>query len=226
MPKRTSSSSRHRKSRSGSGAGANAVTRAVTRARVRIIGGLWRGRWIHFTEAEGLRPTGDRMRETLFNWLQGSVHGARCLDLFAGTGVLGLEAVSRGAAMTVLVDANPVVCEQLEAEVSTLAANDPALAQRLPIQSVTAETYLQREATGNDQFDIVFVDPPFSEDIQIDILSLLLRSGQLAEPALVYVEGPVSAALETRLPAGYVVHRAKKQGNVQCLLLQYVAPVD
>lgn len=206
MSNRTSRSSHH--------------SRAASTGKVRVIAGEWRGRWIRFNNAQGLRPTGDRMRETLFNWLQSRIRGARCLDLFAGTGALGIEAVSRGAAVSALVEQNPSVCQQLEKEIETLATNPQDVNQRLPVHKLSAEAFLQNPAFATGPFDIVFVDPPFSADVQVDILQLLRESGQLADDALVYVEAPAKSALQARLPATYEIYRSLKQGNVQCVLLQ------
>lgn len=212
MPERTSSSSRHVRAGSGNATG--------ERARVRIIGGNWRGRWIHFFAAQGLRPTGDRMRETLFNWIQIPVRGARCLDLFAGTGVLGIEAISRGAAEAVLVERSPAVGRQLENEIANLVAGESELEHRLSVQSMAAQEFIETVAQTHAPFDIVFVDPPFSQDVQIDVLNGLLRSELLAPQAMIYVEAPADMTLKERIPVGLEIFRTSTQGKVQCLLLE------
>jgi 16S rRNA (guanine966-N2)-methyltransferase len=158
---------------------------------VRIIAGTWRGRRLKFPRGTDVRPTPDRVRETLFNWLREDVEGARCLDLYAGTGALGLEALSRGAREAVLVESDPALGEALEANVRMLAANAEVIA-------VAAERFV---AQATDPFDIVFLDPPYSVDLSpiIPRLPTLLRAD-----GLIYVERaardglPQAKALEWR----------------------------
>lgn len=126
------------------------------RSQVRIIGGSLRGRKLSFADLPGLRPTGDRVRETLFNWLQPLIEGARCLDLFAGSGALGIEAVSRGAAEVVLVDNAPAVIRQLEKNRSAFNLD------RLTVVRADALQFLDRAPSP---FDLVFLDPPFHGDL-------------------------------------------------------------
>ena len=121
--------------------------------RIRIIGGTHRGRRLAFPDAAGLRPTPDRVRETLFNWLMPHLPGARCLDLFAGSGALGLEAVSRGAREVVLVDANPAVVKSLQENLRLLGETERARVIRSD-----ALAFLRKETDA--PFDIVFLDPP------------------------------------------------------------------
>ena len=123
--------------------------------RVRIIGGAWRGRVIRFPSVEGLRPTPDRVRETLFNWLGQELTGKRCLDLYAGSGVLSLEAASRGAALAVAVDRNRALIEALNATRTLLG--DAALETRV----ADAQAFLAAERR---RFDVIFADPPFRDD--------------------------------------------------------------
>lgn len=149
------------------------------RNAVRIVGGAWRGRRIHFPAAPGLRPTSDRRRETLFNWLSGDLADARCLDLFAGSGALGLEAASRGAASVVLVEAARGVAAALSASARELDE------QRLRVVHTPAARYLGREP---ETFDVVFIDPPFDQPrLAADALKRLTR-GWLAAGARVYLE--------------------------------------
>ena len=124
---------------------------------LRIIGGEWRGRKVSFPDQAGLRPTGDRVRETLFNWLQPIISGARCLDLFAGSGVLGLEALSRGAAQVVMVEQAAPVCRYLQQAADNLGAQG-----RLEVNHTTAEAYLMSAAKP---FDVIFFDPPFAQGL-------------------------------------------------------------
>ena len=118
--------------------------------QLRIIGGKWRGRKIKFPDIEGLRPTPDRVRETLFNWLSPVIIGAKCLDLFAGSGALGFEALSRGASKTVFVDSNNLVTQQLQYNQQLFQCSD------IEIHKMSAEQYLQ---TTEKSFDIIFLDP-------------------------------------------------------------------
>jgi 16S rRNA (guanine966-N2)-methyltransferase len=151
---------------------------------VRIIGGDWRGTRLPVADRDGLRPTADRVRETLFNWLQPMLPGARVLDLFAGTGALGLEAVSRGAREAVLVERDPQLAEGL----CQLAAKLPG-GERVQVVRADALTWLQAAPDG---FDLAFVDPPFAGDLWDPTLSAL--DGRLHESAWLYIESPVERA--------------------------------
>jgi len=149
--------------------------------RLRIIGGQWRGRRLEFPDVPGLRPTPDRVRETLFNWLQADIVGARCLDLFAGSGALGLEALSRGASRVVLVDESPVATRQLEDNLQTLRTDDARIV-RLPVQ-----TFLAR-GPGDARYDVVFLDPPFAQGLIPPSLQLLEERGWLAPGTRIYIK--------------------------------------
>lgn len=169
--------------------GSASVTHMVRRkaqhgqGRVRIIAGAWRGRRIEIPEGTAVRPTPDRVRETLFNWLQGALPGARCLDLYAGTGVLGFEALSRGAAEVTLVERDAVLVEALHATARRLEAA-PRIVRR------DALAYLREPAAA--RFHIAFLDPPYSEPIA-PLLEVLRP--WLAPRALVYVERSLSEGL-------------------------------
>jgi 16S rRNA (guanine966-N2)-methyltransferase len=175
---------------------------------VRIIGGQWRGRRIHFPAAPGLRPTSDRRRETLFNWLAGDLEGARCLDLFAGSGALGFEAASRGAAEVVLVEASREVAAELAANARTLDA------ERLSIVHARVANYLNRDPAP---FDLVFVDPPFQQPRLAGDTLHRLSHGWLAPGARVYLE---IAAHGTRpsVPFGWQLAREATAGDAHALL--------
>lgn len=147
---------------------------------LRIIGGEWRSRKLEFKDAPNLRPTPDRVRETLFNWLQGKVHGAHCLDLFAGSGALGLEALSRGAKEVVFVEKIAHVASQLEANLNILSA-----AANSPVIKTDALSYLNN---SKQAFDIIFLDPPFRQDFLPDVLSIILDKKLLSENGLIYLE--------------------------------------
>jgi 16S rRNA (guanine966-N2)-methyltransferase len=181
------------------------ASRAGKQRQVRIIGGRWRGRKLAFTPAEGLRPTGDRIRETLFNWLAPVIEGARCADLFAGSGALGLEALSRGAAHCDFVDTNSAALAQIAGHLRTLDAEHAGNCHR-----VTAQQFLQQAVLP---YDIVFVDPPFKLQMVETVCALLAGSRLLTSNALVYVE---TAATEAALsfPSGWSLRRDKLAGGV------------
>jgi len=145
--------------------------------RVRIIGGEWRSRVIDFPAEEGLRPTANRVRETLFNWLGQTLHEQRCLDLFAGSGALGFEAASRGAAEVVMIENNRAAMQALKKNQEKLAARQCRLVQG------EAQDFLKR---SRDRFDIIFVDPPFGSELMAPLLAQL--SSHLSADGHVYAE--------------------------------------
>jgi 16S rRNA (guanine966-N2)-methyltransferase len=184
------------------------------RGTVRIIGGNWRGRRVPVADVPGLRPSGDRGREVLFNWLQAQVRGASCVDLFAGTGALGLEAASRGARQVTLVEKSRVAARQLRENVARLEATH--------CRVVCADA-LDWLASGQcPTADLVFVDPPFDSDLQGPVLELLAAPGCLAEDGLVYVEC-AKLAPPTLSAADWRVMREKELGDVRMLLLKKTA---
>jgi 16S rRNA (guanine966-N2)-methyltransferase len=142
------------------------VIRRGRPSRVRIIGGAWRRRWLPVAPVPGLRPSADAQRETLFNWLQPGLPGATVLDLFAGTGALGLEAASRGAHSVLLVEKSPVAARQLEANCRLLGAAQVTVRQDDALRLLAQG----REAAGLDPFDLVFVDPPFEKGLVAPVL--------------------------------------------------------
>lgn len=179
---------------------------------IRIIGGRWRGRRLAVPDRPGLRPTGDRARETLFNWLADRVAGATALDLFAGTGALGLEAASRGAARVVLVERDPALVARLE----SVRADWPG-GETLEVVRADAPSWLAG-ATG--PFDLVFIDPPFEAQLHDRTLAALGRAGLLARDARVYVESPARApAPVSGTDSGWHVARDKRVGDVRMQLL-------
>ena len=173
------------------------------KASVRIIGGRFRGRRIPI-RADGIRPTGDRVRETLFNWLAARIQGARCLDLFAGTGVLGLEALSRGAAGVWFVEKNRLAAGRIQEVLDELDCPNA--------QCIVADA-TRLDYANYGPFDLVFVDPPFDGPEQADLCTLLDESGALAEPALVYIEAPARRGLPV-LPQSWTMLREGKAGQV------------
>ncbi|MFZ6697289.1 16S rRNA (guanine(966)-N(2))-methyltransferase RsmD [Stenotrophomonas acidaminiphila] len=164
--------------------------------QVRIIGGRWRNTRLQVPSLEGLRPTSDRVRETLFNWLMPRLPGARVLDLFAGSGALGLEAVSRGAASAQLVERDPALAAGLRGVVERLGA-----AGQVQVAAADALHWLQTAAPM--QADIVFIDPPFAAGLWPQVFERLPR--HLAADAWLYVEAPVDAV--PQVPAGWRLHR-------------------
>jgi 16S rRNA (guanine966-N2)-methyltransferase len=171
---------------------------------VRIIGGLWRSRILEFPDAEDLRPTPDRVRETLFNWLGRDLTGMACLDLFAGSGALGFEALSRGAASVVMIEKNPAALRALRENARKLDANG---------LTVVRGDALEFVRSARSRFDVVFVDPPYRLGMQVAALGLL--RGLLAEGGRVYVES--DAVFEP--PRGWAVFRRSRAGNVHFHLL-------
>lgn len=184
---------------------------------VRIIGGEWRGRRLPVADLPGLRPTGDRARETLFNWLQPHIRGAVCVDLFAGTGALGLEACSRGAAEVTLVEKMPLAVQALRGALVKLQA--PGSGAGLNVEEADALQWLQ--AREPRSLDIVFIDPPFGSRLEAQVLTII-DSGDLVRPGgLVYIE-TASNAPPMHPGLGWEIARDKTLGEVRMLLLKKV----
>ena len=154
----------------------------------------------------GLRPTPDRIRETLFNWLQNDIPGARCLDLFAGSGALGLEALSRGAASVVLCDNHPQVVQQLRDHLKTLAANGGEVRQQTALVMLNA-------GASEPPFDIVFLDPPFGQALLTPCIQHLEAGGWLSAGAKIYLESE-SNLQHLELPANWELLREKTAGQI------------
>ncbi|QDH69460.1 16S rRNA (guanine(966)-N(2))-methyltransferase RsmD [Marilutibacter alkalisoli] len=187
--------------------------RATAPGRVRLIGGRWRGTRLEVPEVAGLRPTSDRVRETLFNWLAPALPGARVLDLFAGSGALGLEAVSRGAASAVLVERDRVLAQALR----TVAGRLPG-GEVVKVAEADARQWLQGQA--NASFDIAFVDPPFAEGLWETVLPVL--SPLLAADGWLYVES--RAETPAAPPAGWALHRDGRTREVHHALYRRGGP--
>ncbi|HWS77203.1 MAG TPA: 16S rRNA (guanine(966)-N(2))-methyltransferase RsmD [Thermomonas sp.] len=189
---------------------------AAVAGSVRIIGGRWRGTRLQVPTRPGLRPTSDRVRETLFNWLQPVLAGAKVLDLFAGSGALGLEAVSRGAASARLVEADPQLARSLEATAARLGA-----ATDVQVHRGDALAWLR--GPGEAGFDIAFVDPPFEAGLWPAVLELL--PARLAADAWLYLESPADHA--PAVPAEWALHRESGTREVRYALYRRVtlAPV-
>lgn len=183
-------------------------------SRLRIIGGQWRSRVIDFPDLPGLRPTPNRLRETLFNWLQFDIVGARCLDLYAGSGVLGLEALSRGAASATLVESQTSACLALRDNVRKLGA-------AAEVAQSDAMHYLNKTATP---YDLVFLDPPFGQNLLAACCQMLEERGWLATTAIIYLEAERTLLLQG-MPANWRPLRSKTAGAVTCYLYQRQLPV-
>lgn len=184
--------------------------------RLRIIGGRWRGRRLPVAHQPGLRPTPDRVRETLFNWLSPYIVGSRCLDCFAGSGALGLEAASRGAAEVVLIERSQPLVHVLRANLAVLAGSDP---RESGIQVVHADALDWLARTPALPFDICFLDPPFAAMLLGDAAGLLATHGWLAPSALVYLEAAKADGLPS-LPDGWTLRRDKEAGQVRYALAE------
>ena len=196
-----------------SGKRAVSTARRASASRVlRIIGGSWRGRKLRFPQGPDIRPTPDRVRETLFNWLGGRVSGARCLDLFAGSGALGLEALSRGAAHVTFIEHDPRAARELGAHLAEWGA----AGARVECQDALA--FLR--GTGSP-FDIAFLDPPFASGLLGSAAQLLSARGWLNQRARVYVECAAGAGAP-QLPATLVVLKSKRAGEVGYHLYEYL----
>lgn len=173
--------------------------------QVRIIGGSHRGRKLAFPDLPGLRPTGDRIRETLFNWLQPGIQGARCLDLFSGSGALGLEAASRGAGEVLMLDQSPQVVDQLQQHKAHLGL------EQVSIVRADVMRWLEGESRP---FEIVFIDPPFAGDLLLDVCQKLETNGWLVEGARVYLEDAAERSFSA-LPDGWALLKEKLAGQVR-----------
>lgn len=180
----------------------------AARDQFRIIGGRWRGRKLSFDDRPGLRPTPDRVRETLFNWLAPVIHGARALDLYAGTGALGLEALSRGASEVTLVERDRAAVATIERNASALAGANA----KVVCADVTAWL-----GTCTGPFDVVFADPPFGSDLLPGLCTLLAERDLLTAEGRLYVEYDRGRGFEP--PPHWEMLRQKTAGQVGYALL-------
>jgi 16S rRNA (guanine966-N2)-methyltransferase len=180
--------------------------------QVRIIGGRWRGRRLQFPDLHGLRPTTDRNRETLFNWLSPVIHDSLCLDLFAGSGALGFEALSRGAARCDFVDSAAPAVRSIRAHLTTLGVLDSQC------YLSDALSWLRSQAPPRG-YDVVFLDPPYAADLVAECLQQISTPGHLAAEAWVYVELAKTQALP-ELPSSWQIWREKHAGGTSYRLLR------
>ncbi|NGZ14712.1 16S rRNA (guanine(966)-N(2))-methyltransferase RsmD [Vibrio aestuarianus] len=177
---------------------------------VRIISGLWRGRKLPVHDAQGLRPTTDRVKETLFNWLAQEVPGAKCLDLFAGSGGLGFEAASRQAESVTLIELNPTAFKQIQQNIAALSASN------VQVVNSDALTFLQQVGTPQH---IIFIDPPFRQGLLNETVTLLEQNGWLADDAMIYIETEKELPLDG-IPNNWRLHREKTAGQVSYRLFE------
>jgi len=189
------------------------ASEASKRGQCRIIAGKWRGRNIKFDDAEGLRPTTDRIRETVFSWLQPYLVKSDCLDCFAGSGTLGFEALSRGAEMVVFIEQNRKTVKNLKQNAEVLGASQAS------IYHADAVSWLQSLKTDRklaqyleNPFDLVFLDPPFHSELLAKTAAALAKSGCLAEDAIIYVEHAIDETAV--LPENWHCIKDKKTGQV------------
>ena len=182
--------------------------------RLRIVAGKWRSRLLDIADVPGLRPTSARIRETLFNWIAARINGARCLDLFAGTGALGLEALSRGAGNAVFVERSPEAVNALNKNIEALSADGALVLQ------MDARDFLDQE--GHKPFDVVFLDPPFAAESLDELCRLIADRHLLADIAYVSLEQDRSKP-EATLPEGWQILKNKTAGNVRYMLVQHQA---
>lgn len=177
---------------------------------VKIIGGQWRGRKLPFPDIPGVRPTPSRVREMLFNWLQQDIMGSRCLDLYSGSGALGMEGASRGAKNVVLVDSNAQVCRQLKGNIKQVAAVGIKVVQQDIFRYLAGDAEL---------FSLVFLDPPFSKGLAMQTAHWLEDKGWLMDNAKVYIEVEKQLKLDG-LPSSWVLKKHKIIGDVGCHLFE------
>ena len=189
-------------------------TQSARASSIRIIGGEWRSRKLTVPDAPGLRPTPDRVRETLFNWLAPTIQGARVLDAFTGSGALFLEALSRGASTGVAIDANTNAVNNLRRNLALLQGDD---AEVLRADSLH---YLSNKAEQG--FDIVLLDPPFHQDLLLSACQLLEDNNWLNKDAWIYTESE-QAPSSLGVPSSWRLHREKHTGQVHYALWQKVS---
>ncbi|KZY29149.1 hypothetical protein A3749_01850 [Oleiphilus sp. HI0078] len=181
----------------------------------RIIGGEWRSRRLNFPALEGLRPTTDRVKETVFNWLMPYLPGARVLDLFAGSGSLGLEALSRGAGELCSIEKSSQAASSLKENYALLGG----AAERAVVECLDALTWLQASPKQQGAFDILFLDPPFRKGLLTETLALIEESEILAKGAVIYLEQEKEGVLPA-IPKDWQLMKEKVAGQVSYQLYQ------
>lgn len=179
---------------------------------IRIIAGKWRGRRLPVLDYPGLRPTTDRVRETIFNWLMNDVSGAKCLDVYAGTGALGIECLSRGAAFVEFIESKQPVINSIQNSIDILS---PESGQNVSL--IRADANLTLQVASEEKFDIVFLDPPFNDDL-IEISAALLEENQwLSDKAIIYIECDVNKN-DLVLPINWLKYKSGRTGQSEYYL--------
>jgi len=186
------------------------VKKGVAPGAVRIIAGEWRSRKLPVADVPGLRPTTDRVRETLFNWLQLSIVQARCLDLFAGTGALGFEAVSRGATNVVMIEQNKKAYTILQQSIEILKT------EKIKVIQANALNWLEK---ADQSFDIIFLDPPFDQNLVPETLEKLMRSTCVKSGSVIYIEEKIETT-ERSLPETLEIIKQGKAGQLRYSLVK------
>ncbi len=172
---------------------------------IRLISGQWRGRKLPVHDVEGLRPTTDRVKETLFNWLATEVRDSRCLDVFAGSGSLGFEALSRYASYVMMIEQEPKAARQLQTNLQTLQCTQAQVVCRDALQVL--------QAGCSEPFELVFLDPPFRKELLTAVIPLLEQQGWLADRALIYLERE-NEGTAPLIPANWQLLKDKQAGQV------------
>lgn len=187
----------------------------MKKGEVRIIGGLWRGRKLHFPAIPNLRPTPNRIRETLFNWLASDLADAHCLDLFAGSGALGFEALSRYAKSVTFIEQSTVLVSYLKAQLKQLAAENRAQVYQAQFPFVAMHLFKPKKPL----FNIVFLDPPFHQNLLGSVCSWLVKEDLLATESKIYIETEASSK-RLLLPENWEIQHCKTAGQVHYALIK------
>lgn len=204
--------------------GHSQTLRNLTESKIRIIGGQWRGRKLTVGNENGLRPTGDRLRETLFNWLMADIRGAKVLDLFAGTGALGLEALSRGAQSAKFLETNRTTAARLRDNLSLLNADPSSVLEMDSLHWLQQYSIDQLSPIAESKpplkqaYDIVFIDPPFDLNLWETCIKNLLNSSLISKNSLIYIEKPKSVAIN--IPNALQQLKSKNAGAIHASLYQ------
>ena len=177
---------------------------------IRIIGGKWRGRKLSVLDKQGLRPTTDRVKETLYNWLMPIIQNSNCLDCFSGSGSLGFEAASRGAQSVTLLEKDKQVANQLKKNKQFIASNN--------IDIYATDTFHWLNKPAQKQFDVVFIDPPFHQSLIEKTITLLENNLWLNSSAYIYIECETTHDLTSYIPSNWYLHREKTAGQVHSYL--------
>jgi len=185
------------------------TSNSKTMGKVRLIGGQWRGRVLTVPNVDDLRPSPARLRETLFNWLSGDIADRCCVDLFAGSGVLGIEAASRGAAKVILIEQHPHIAANLAHQLETLQATQVELIQ------ADALTWLAQSQDALSHVDIFFADPPFHQPLMTPLIQQLDNHALVTVGTYLYTETPTqSQQAVLSLPTSWHLHRQQRAGQV------------